>query len=400
MRLAVVYRPPPSKKNELKTSQFLEEWPVFMTKHATSHKETIIVGDLNFHLNVKEDPETRHFLSLLSSCGLHQHVQEPTHVSGNTLHVIITQDTSTIVSNITVTDPVLCDHSGRTSKDHWAVNFSANVNKPRPEHKVISFRKFRAINVDAFIDDIMKCPILHPSCKPIEELVEAYNDGLRSLIDTHAPLRTKTIVQRPKCSWYTEDLHDAKHLRRKLERKWRGSKLTIDHQIYRNQCIAMNKMLKLARVTFYSDKITACGHDQKGIFKISKTLLGDKGGTLLPQHSSAETLANNFSDFFVEKIVNIRQELQENHGGDCIHDTEQQNTEHPLDEFASASQEEVRTIIMRSPDKSCELDPIPTWLLKKCIDALLPIVTLIVNTSLESSCVPKQYKHAYVRPLF
>lgn len=162
----------------------------------------------------------------------------------------------------------------------------------------------------------------------------------------------------------------------------------------------MNKMLKQARVTYYSDKITACGYDQKGIFNITKALLGDKGSTVLPQHSSAETLSNNFSDFFVQKIIKIRQELHDNnHDGESIQDMELQRIEQPLEEFTPASQEEVRKIIMRSPDKSCELDPIPTWLLKKCIDVLLPVVTLIVNTSLESSCMPKQYKCAYIRPL-
>ena len=54
---------------------------------------------------------------------------------------------------------------------------------------------------------------------------------------------------------------------------------------------------------------------------------------------------------------------------------------------------------MKSPDKSCELDPIPTWLLKKCIDVLLPLVTSIINMSLSTNQVPLDFKSARIRPL-
>ena len=54
---------------------------------------------------------------------------------------------------------------------------------------------------------------------------------------------------------------------------------------------------------------------------------------------------------------------------------------------------------MKSPDKSCELDPLPTWLLKECIDELLPLVTSIINASLETCYVPQDFKGALIRPL-
>ena len=55
---------------------------------------------------------------------------------------------------------------------------------------------------------------------------------------------------RPDCPWFTDDLHDAKHLRRKLERKWRTTELSIDHHIYRNQCAVVNRLIKKARLDY------------------------------------------------------------------------------------------------------------------------------------------------------
>ncbi|CAC5421612.1 unnamed protein product [Mytilus coruscus] len=43
--------------------------------------------------------------------------------------------------------------------------------------------------------------------------------------------------------------------------------------------------------------------------------------------------------------------------------------------------------------------PLPTKLLKPCVDHLLPSITDIVNTSLSEQCVPLSFKQAVVRPL-
>jgi len=54
---------------------------------------------------------------------------------------------------------------------------------------------------------------------------------------------------------------------------------------------------------------------------------------------------------------------------------------------------------MQSASKSCSLDPVPTWLLKLCVSALLLIITAIVNVSIDSGRVPPAFKCAQIRPL-
>ena len=51
---------------------------------------------------------------------------------------------------------------------------------------------------------------------------------------------------------------------------------------------------------------------------------------------------------------------------------------------------------MKSPSTSCNLDPIPTWLLKKCLNELLPIITQIINMSIVDADV---LKCAQITPL-
>ena len=63
------------------------------------------------------------------------------------------------------------------------------------------------------------------------------------------------------------------------------------------------------------------------------------------------------------------------------------------------SQEEIRKIIMKSPSKSCLLDPWLTFLVKECIDILLPSITRLVNCSLSEGVVPDEFKKAILTAL-
>ena len=67
--------------------------------------------------------------------------------------------------------------------------------------------------------------------------------------------------------------------------------------------------------------------------------------------------------------------------------------------FKTVTQDDVRKILNTSPSKSCSLDPIPTWLVKQCSDTLVPILTSIVNISLDTSDFSTELKKALILPL-
>ena len=81
-----------------------------------------------------------------------------------------------------------------------------------------------------------------------------------------------------------------------------------------------------------------------------------------------------------------------------IKSTVETEVQNKLVEFTPVTQNEVRKLISALPCKSCELDSIPTWLLKECLDELIPPVTNLVNTCLEKACVPTSFKSSLIRP--
>ena len=56
-------------------------------------------------------------------------------------------------------------------------------------------------------------------------------------------------------------------------------------------------------------------------------------------------------------------------------------------------------LIGASSKKSCTLDPVSAYILNNCMDILLPVITEVVNLSLESSTMPERMKVGVLTPL-
>jgi len=172
--------------------------------------------------------------------------------------------------------------------------------------------------------------------------------------------------------------------------------------MFKEECRNVIALLIKAKKEYYSNKIVECGTESKQLFKLAKHLMGHKSEVVLPSCPSDRDLANRFGDCFVNKITTIRDNISalNNTTNDNIVMTADIKFDgQPMTTFTPATQKEIRKIIMNAPSKSCELDPLPTHLLKDCLEHLLPLITAIINGSLTESKVPLSFKKAIVRPL-
>ena len=71
----------------------------------------------------------------------------------------------------------------------------------------------------------------------------------------------------------------------------------------------------------------------------------------------------------------------------------------PLSEFSPLTVVDVQKLIAASPNKSCSLDPVPTWLVKEFADILAPSITAIINKSLSEGHFPKSFRLAVISPI-
>jgi hypothetical protein len=398
LRLIVLYRPPPSAKNGLTKAMFYEQFSDLLEVRNTSSGKLIILGDFNFHWGNQSDPDTQRVKEILDSYNLVQHIDSPTHTSGHILDWVVTRKDDSIVSDTDVSIPL---------SDHHCINTTLNLRRPPLPKKTISFRQYKKIDKEQFQSDLEASDLITKPADSLEELIDQYNDTLTALIDKYAPLKTKTLTDRPATPWYSDKIKDLKATERKCEDRWRDTnKLTVHRVAYQDARNAVNAEIAKAKTGYFQDKVDKCGTDQKALFRVVDEILHSKDNKPLPQHDDLTDLLNQFSDFFQQKIAKIRENLD----ADQINqDTATALTSVlPIDDppppatfstFEALTTEEVKKIITSSPTKSCPLDPLPTWLLKELCDTLSPVIAKIVNLSLLTGHLPTSMKKALVMPL-
>ncbi len=211
------------------------------------------------------------------------------------------------------------------------------------------------------------------------------------------------LVSRPSQPWFNDHIKQLKHERRQLERKWLKSNSPMDKLDFKKARNVYCNAIESARCQYHSEKIEACAGDQKKLFQLVSFLTGDSKESPLPDYQDPHLLANDFGQFFATKIETIQTKI------DNICDSENISSDGtgPLGnecnvsftEFDILTQKEVRELIGKSATKHCKLDPAPTWIIKECLDLLLPVITLMINLSLRLGYFPDAWKCAIVIPL-
>ena len=219
-----------------------------------------------------------------------------------------------------------------------------------------------------------------------------------SALDKHAPLIKKRISSKPSNPWMTTDILDAKRRRRYLERVWRKKPTNLNRSRFTRQTHLCNRMMAKAKSAYYSQVIDKNSGDQRSLWKAFNQILHRRLPAKLPDCTSLAELAKTFGSFFIDKISLIRSTFPTSPNLSSNQHHPRPDV-HKMSNFSPASEDEIRRLIMASPNKSCDLDPIPTPLLKSCIDVLTTPITAIVNLSLSQGIFPMSFKTAHVAPL-
>ena len=288
----------------------MREWPC-----VTGTSMLILCGDYNVHVNKPDESETRKFMTIIESAGLVQHVTEKTHDKGNTLDLVITDENSSLIKNCTVSDFL---------SDHAVIVFELNMKKPPKCRKTIKFRRNKNIDIDAL--KMLVASNLETMGEPkcLTELVEGYTLALAKAYNELAPTETKSVIIRAPTPWSNNDIRADKSLRRKLERKWKKSGLQSDWENYKAFRNTFNNKLNDLRNKHYSDIIENNKDDPKQLFKVINQSLHRKQNSPLHEGVSNSDLAEEFGNYFSEKIEKNRASIDDQ-GKDHIqsrHDTD------------------------------------------------------------------------------
>ena len=157
-----------------------------------------------------------------------------------------------------------------------------------------------------------------------------------------------------------------------------GPKRQKSLQFYHQWWLVSN-MRDQAERSFFWESLADNRTNFKEIFNICNNILGRNNNLPLPLSDLNINLANNFNNYFHEKIGNIYSSLvQHNQATLETYGVEVHPPPTPPSfmEFKPISCSDSEQYIMASPTKSCELDPIPTSL-HQLASYLQPLLTTL-----------------------
>ena len=354
------------------------------TKFSDSKDHKCITGDFNIHVDDSTDSLASRFKTILDCHSLKHHTLDL---------ILVPAEDNVFISAF----------PSHHFSDHLPVLSEFNISAPvRPcENGNTTFRKISAIDLDSFCDNLIKLPIVSSPPDSLSELVDCYNNSLTQLLNAHAPLISKPIKPNHK-PWFTPNLHNLRKICRMAERTFRKFKSTANEKKYTESLKAYHKAIEQAKQEYLSNLVSKTSHSSKTLWQTVNKLLHRNTPKKLPAAVPSQSLPGRFLNFFTDKITTLRQKLSSHNQHHALHSEQPaspQVTPPRFSNFRPADIETITSLILSSPDKQCELDPIPTCLLKKCCHILAPSITKIVNLSLTTGSFPSSFKHAIVTPL-
>ena len=175
--------------------------------------------------------------------------------------------------------------------------------------RTVTYRKVRSVKLDSLKNSLISSGLCSVNCEELlvprdpEELVNQFNSTLSSVIDQHAPLKTKTVKTRPQVPWYSEEIALAKRRRQKAEKK--PADLLLSNKMKYHATFIMNR----ARKEFYADFINENGTFEGRLFRATEKLLAPIDDLCFSEYNDNSLLDNDIGRFFLLKTDKIHKDL-------------------------------------------------------------------------------------------
>jgi len=205
---------------------------------------------------------------------------------------------------------------------------------------------------------------------------------MTDLLDRHCPFITVRHRAKLSTPWFDFDCRQARRKTRVAERRywitrtedrkrsWAAELKTL-HSLYKHKC---DNFLRL--------EIEACNGDERKLWKTLRGLLGESCSV-----ESSALSADDFASFFEDKVDAVRTST----AATPLYDVPCIPIESTLDEWSAVTTDEVERLINAALNKTSQLDPAPTWLVKDMRGLLAPFLTLLFNRSFSTGCFPSEF---------
>ena len=355
----------------------------------TTGKNTILIGDFNFpDLDWEKGTasgRTKGLLEAASDNMLEQLVKFPTHLKGNILDLVLTN----IPERVTEVEEV-----GRLgSSDHMAI-LTKVITGPRRIDNAVRYLCGRA-DWKAMEADLSNKNWEELNNLEADAAWTALKEVLHKTVEEHVPKRRRRNHDRP--GWLSQEV--VREIRKK-KKQWKAAKQGVDVEKYKETEKKVRNLIRNAKRKF-EKKLSQGGedgHSKRQFFAYVRTktksragvgpLKDQEGRTVSGSKEMAELLNSFFVSVFTREDTRDIPMLRTERLGNVL-------------TTAKITTEKVRRKVQRlRPGSAAGPDSVGPQLLQKLIESLDRPLGVIMQKSLNTGEVPRDWRLANVTPIF
>ena len=352
----------------------------------SDHDYCILLGDFNVNLLNVSSTESSKIINFISSLNLKQVVNEPTHFSVNNETLIDLICTNCVVRDVTVTNIT-------GSLGHAMINASVKILKPKVPSRFLTYRPLRDIEGDLFNRDLESMDWESVcECDCVDEMVDRFNSLVLCLFDVHAPVKSTRIKQDKTLPWITSNVKHMIYLRNRAHNDFRRSGSEGDGRYYRDLKKLVTLSIYYEKRAYFDQLVNSCTTDSKTFWRnVKEKILTDPSKShFLPElFNDADAINDHFLAVPGQDRCSISDltYFEFHRCGDFNF------------KLSTVGESVVAKYIGSITSNAIGKDGISRDMIILCMPRVLRVITEIVNRSITSGRVPRQWKESLVIPL-
>ena len=402
--IATIYRPPNSN-HDLFINKLNE---IIYSCNKIRIDEFILCGDFNYNLFESDDNNVMRFHNTLNSFSLIPVISKPTRIA---------QNSATLIDNICLRNPIdfIAGLFNIDISDHLPI-FLIKENffqSPKPNQcKILTYRLINDDTIDLFrnnvaaynFNDIIDTNDCTVSVTMLEEVLhEIYNNC--------CPIKTKVFSpKRLKKPWINNEILLNIKKRQNYFNLFKLGKISVDtYNRFRNN---VTSQIRNSKKNYYLNLFEKYKSNTKATWHAINNILK-------PQHKSKAQsikkllfnnieltenidIANALNSFF----CNIGTDISQKYCDNLIHRENYNHLSYLKGNycnsffFKASNPREINSIIKSLKNKRTNLKSIPISILKTVSEIISPVISNIINKSIESCHFPDVLKIARVTPIY
>ena len=171
----------------------MDEYIEFLADVLADHRNILILGNFNIHVNSKDDLDTEVSSDMMETLGLDQHTNFNTHRSGNIPDLVFIE----VISSL----KVLEYSEGSYMSDLKAIHITISAPRDDIEKKIIKTRNLKTIRTKHLIDNMKLDKIPNTD---VDTMVTEMELRMKKAFDEIHPETMKNVTIRKNNPWYND----------------------------------------------------------------------------------------------------------------------------------------------------------------------------------------------------